>query len=252
METPRPRRREFLTGAALTSGAGAAVLTGCVTRPSDSARPGIPPGSRVLFQGDSITDAGRKRSGNLTANEQSFLGNGYASIAATSMLVHHPTSELSISNRGISGNRVVDLAARWDEDCLVLEPDVLSILIGVNDIWHARQGRFEGTVESYERDYDALLERTRSALPKLRLMICEPFVLNCGAVDDSWFPDFDGYRQAAQRVAQKHAASWVPFQESFDRALSVAPPEHWAPDGVHPSPSGAALMAQTWLRIAGM
>ena len=102
--------------------------------------------------------------------------------------------------------------------------------------------------DKVERDYHALLERTRAALPSVRLVICEPFVLRCGAIDDSWFPEFDGYRAAARRVADEHGATWVGFQSMFDEASKHAPPEHWAGDGVHPSSAGSALMAQAWVQ----
>jgi lysophospholipase L1-like esterase len=162
-----------------------------------------------------------------------------------------PAAKLRFHNRGISGNKVFQLAERWEKDCLDLAPDVLSILIGVNDIWHKRGGHYDGTVETYEEDYDALLTRTRVALPEVKLVVCEPFVLRCGAVDDSWFPEFDGYRAAARRVAEAHGAAFVPFHSMFEDALAIGPPELWAGDGVHPSPAGAALMAQAWLRAVG-
>jgi lysophospholipase L1-like esterase len=132
-----------------------------------------------------------------------------------------------------------------------VKPDVLSILIGVNDIWHGLNGQFDGTPETYERDYLALVERTRKALPDLKIVICEPFVLRCGAVNDSWFPTFDAYRAAAKKVAETFQTTFVPFQTMFDEACKLAPPEHWAGDGVHPSPMGAALMAHTWLKAVG-
>ena len=103
-------------------------------------------------------------------------------------------------------------------------------------------------MEIYERDYVALLERTRKALPKVKLVLCEPFVLRCGAVNDKWFPTFDEYRAAAARVAGKFDAQFIPFQAMFDAALKYAPPAHWARDGVHPTPAGASLMAYAWLR----
>ena len=146
-------------------------------------------------------------------------------------------------NRGISGNKVHQLATRWDKDCLELKPDVLSILIGVNDIWHGLNGRYDGTVKTYEDDFHALLERTKKALPKVQLVICEPFVLKCGAVNEKWFPEFDKYRAAAKKLAEAHHAVFVPFQSMFDEAVKYAPPKHWAGDGVHPSPHGSSLMA---------
>jgi len=203
----------------------------------------------ILFQGDSITDAGRSREKAAAANDQAALGSGYAWLAAVELLVLRPGNRLKIYNRGVSGNKVFQLAERWDLDCLELKPNVLSILIGVNDLWHKLSGKYDGTVAVYERDYDALVARTLKALPKVKLVICEPFVLRCGAVNEKWFPEFDMYRAAASRVAKSHRATFIPFQAMFDEAIKYAPPEHWAKDGVHPTPAGAALMAHNWLRI---
>ena len=202
----------------------------------------------ILFQGDSITDAGRQNRNAPKANDQPSMGGGYASMAASALLNSKPELNLSIFNRGISGNKVHQLDARWERDCLAHRPDILSILIGVNDIWHGIQGKYDGTVQRYEDDFLALLDRTRKALPQVQLVICEPFVLRCGAVNQKWFPEFDHYRASARKVADQNQATFVPFQEMFDRALSFAAPEHWARDGVHPSKDGAALMADTWLR----
>lgn len=202
----------------------------------------------ILFQGDSITDAGWNREQGKSPNNQAGLGAGYAWLAAASLLVDRPQDGLQVFNRGIGGHKVFQLAERWQRDCLDLKPNVLSILIGVNDIWHTLGGNYKGTVAIYERDYHALVVQTRKALPKVKLVICEPFVLKCGAVDDKWFPEFNEYRAAAKRVAQKAKATFVPFQSMFDTAVQFAPPEHWAKDGVHPSPAGAALMAHTWLK----
>jgi lysophospholipase L1-like esterase len=204
----------------------------------------------VLFQGDSITDAGRKKGGEPVPNDQGVMGSGYAWLAAADLLVDNPDWGLKIFNRGISGNKVYQLAERWDADCLELKPNVLSILIGVNDIWHTLNGNYNGTLDKYQTDYHALLERTRKALPKVKLVICEPFVLRCGAVNDKWFPEFDHYRSAAKEVADSFHATFVPFQAMFDEAVKYAPPAHWAADGVHPTPAGAALMAHTWLRTS--
>lgn len=208
----------------------------------------IQPGSTILFQGDSITDAGRDKSAKAesTPNMQPGFGHGYAWMAASSMLVGKPGKELKIYNRGISGNKVPDLAKRWQKDCIDLKPDLLSILIGVNDIWHKFGGRYDGTVETYETGYRQLLQETKAALPEVKLVICEPFVLKCGAVDDKWFPVFDGYRAVAKKMAEEQKAVFVPFQTMFDEAVKYAPPNHWAGDGVHPTPYGAALMASTW------
>ncbi len=251
-------RRSFLQS---TSGAAAAIATLTATsvhaseEPSYAAANGetplIKPGNTILFQGDSITDAGRSREAAGEPNSQPALGNGYAWLAASQLLVDRPADNLKIFNRGISGNKVHQLAERWDAECLDLKPDVLSILIGVNDFWHMHNGNYDGTVETYERDYHALIERTKSALPDVKLVLCEPFVLQVGAVDDSWFPEFDGYRAAARRVAEQAGAVFVPFQGMFDAAVKIAPPARWAADGVHPSPDGAALMAHAWRNAVG-
>ena len=237
-------RRTVIGVSAASVASGSAAITTAETTATTSL---IAPDSVVLFQGDSITDAGRSREQASEVNQQSALGMGYAWLAASQLLVDRPDDGLSIYNRGISGNKVFQLADRWQVDCLDLEPDVLSILIGVNDIWHTLEGKYDGTVEKYATDYRALLERTRSALPDVKLVICEPFLLRCGAVDERFYPEFDGYRATARELAESFGAVFVPFQAMFDRAVEYAPPNHWAGDGVHPSAAGASLMAHNWL-----
>jgi len=241
-------RRHFLAGAAAAT---LLASSGCSDAMKRTAKgtpcPMIEPGGVVLFQGDSITDAGRDRKRQDNANDARAMGRGYALLAAAQLLAERRDTELKIYNRGNSGNKVFQLANRWDKDCLALKPDVVSILIGVNDIWHKLGGRYDGTVEVYERDYRTLLERTRRELPKVKLVVCEPFVLRCGAVNDTWFPEFDSYRAAAKNVAKAFDAVFVPFQTVFDKAIQDTPPAYWAGDGVHPSMAGAQLMAQAWL-----
>jgi lysophospholipase L1-like esterase len=242
-------RRNFLKASA-TSALGAATLAGLPAPAvaAESTHSLIAKNDIMLFQGDSITDMGRSREKAGTPNNQEALGHGYAWLAATDILIDHSTYGLTIFNRGISGNKVFQLAERWQADCLDLKPNVLSILIGVNDIWHTLNGKYDGTVEIYEKDYRALLERTKKTLPKIKLVICEPFVLRCGAVTEKWFPEFNNYRAAAKRVADDFHATFVPFQSMFNEAIKYAPPEHWAKDGVHPTDPGASLMAHTWLQ----
>ncbi|HYH56506.1 MAG TPA: GDSL-type esterase/lipase family protein, partial [Anseongella sp.] len=144
-------------------------------------------GAVILFQGDSITDAGRNKEEG-SANNSGALGKGYAFLAACELLYQYPGKNLSVYNKGISGNKVHQLADRWEEDCLSLKPDILSILIGVNDYWHKRNGDYDGTVEVYHTDYKALLDRTKQQLPDVQLVIGEPFAVKGGkAVDDSWY-----------------------------------------------------------------
>ena len=248
-DTNLTRRSFLMTSGAFAGAAGIAGLgpNATAAEPRGRMKLPLPKDAVILFQGDSITDAGRDRTQAGKPNLQSPMGSGYAWIAATSLLLDQTQQNLRIYNRGISGNKVFELAQRWDTDCLNLKPDLLSILIGVNDLWHSLNGSYQGTVEIYERDYRALLERTRKALPRTRLVVCEPFVLRCGAVNEKWFPQFDAYRASARNVAAAFDATFVPFQSMFDDLIAYAPPQHWAQDGVHPSPYGAAAMAHFWL-----
>lgn len=241
-------RRSFLTASAAAAGASVAFSK----HVSAAEKVKLPEGSVILFQGDSITDAGRDKK-RQKANDPRSLGVGYPAHAAGGILRDHASLGLQVHNRGISGNKVPDLDKRWDKDCLDLKPDVLSILIGVNDIWHKLNGRYDGTPEVYRDGFAALLERTKKALSDTKLVICEPFVLRCGAVNDSWFPEFETRREFAREVANGAGALWVPFQEMFDEAVaSGTKPEYWAGDGVHPSVAGHALMAKTWREVVGV
>ncbi len=242
------RRRALFATAATATGA-ASAISGSLAAVQPLA---IAPGSVLLFQGDSITDAGRDRN-QPAANHAAALGRGYPMLTAAAVLAEHPQLNLKVLNRGISGNKVPDLEARWQADCLDLKPAVLSILIGVNDIWHKLNGKYDGTPEVYRDSFAALLQRTREALPNLTLVICEPFVLRCGAVNDTWFPEFETRRAFAEQVAKEANALWVPFQKKFDEAVAGGTaPNYWAADGVHPTPAGHALMAQTWRAVVGI
>ncbi len=244
-------RREFVTATA-GAFAGAALWPGAapVDQPRAPSHP-LTDGSVILFQGDSITDAGRDRAA-ADPNVARGLGSGYPLLAAAAALATHPDRGLRFYNRGVSGNKVPDLAARWSADTVALAPDVLSILIGVNDFWHKLGHGYTGTVQDYENQYTALLEETRRALPPVRLIVLEPFVLRCGAVDDQWFPEFDQRRAAAERVAHRAEAAFVPLQRVFDDLARKINPQYWAADGVHPTPAGHAVIAERWRRAAGL
>ena len=247
------RRQVFHATAATISAAGAINFSrSTLASESELAEStNLKQGTRILFQGDSITDARRDRKTS-SANQPRGLGDGYPFLIASGILLDHPTAKPQIFNRGISGNKVPDLANRWQKDCIDLKPDVLSILVGVNDIWHKLSGRYNGTVADYESGYRRLLEDTKSKLPETRIVTCEPFVLRCGAVKDSWFPEFTQRLEAARRVADSMSLELVPFQEMFDEAVTVAEPSYWAGDGVHPTMAGHALMAATWREIVGI
>lgn len=209
-------------------------------------------GDVVLFQGDSITDAQRNRKEN-GANDLRGLGRGYATMVSAGLMGRHPSLKLQCYNRGVSGDKVPDLHGRWEDDTIALAPDVLSVLIGVNDYWHTLGGNYDGTVKDYATGLAELLARTRASLPDTTIVVCEPFVLRCGAVNEKWFPEFDERRAAAQDAAATAGTVWVPFQQAFNDALSAeTPPEYWAGDGVHPTTAGHALMAQVWLEATGL
>ena len=208
----------------------------------------------ILFQGDSITDAGRHRDFGgdaIPANNAHALGLGYASQIASRLLADYPRHNLQVHNRGISGNRITCLRDRWQEDCLDLKPDVLSILIGVNDTWHGvASGNPENGVnlEAFDAIYRQLLADTQKALPDITLVICEPFTTEAGVVlDMNFHPDIDDRREIVRAIASDFRATLVPFQELFDYLSETAPPAYWAGDGVHPSHAGFEMMARYWL-----
>jgi lysophospholipase L1-like esterase len=240
-------RREFIATAGL-------LAAGRLVRPAPeperrAAR--APDGTVIVFQGDSITDCGRNRSAQ-EPNLPAALGAGYPFLVSAAALADRPQAGLRFYNRGVSGDKVADLAARWNADALDLKPDILSILIGVNDFWHRLLRGYAGTVRDYEDGYTALLETTRRALPKVRLIVLEPFVLRTGVVDDRWFPELDERRAAASRVARRAGARFVPLQSLFDDLSRRASPAYWAGDGVHPTAAGHAVIAERWRKAAGV
>ncbi len=198
-------------------------------------------GARILFQGDSITDGNRGRS----ADPNHILGHGYAFIIAAKYGAAFAAMNLDFLNRGSSGNTVRELQKRWDKDTIDLKPDVLSILIGVNDQSHGVP------LDEYERTYDGLIAQARAANPKLRLVLCEPFTLPVGRRKDGyveWRAGIQARQDVVARLAAKHDGALVRFQPVFEAACKAAPAEHWIWDGVHPTYSGHQLMADEWER----
>lgn len=257
MDSKPTNRRQMLQATAIAAGVAAAVRCSSTAAAPDESNATAPPklsqGSVILFQGDSITDARRDRKTQSNANNPKALGDGYPLLIASELLREHAALGLKVFNRGVSGNKVPDLQGRWQADCLDLKPAVLSVLVGVNDIWHKMNGRYDGSVETYKTGFTNLLNETKAALPDTTLVVCEPFALRCGAVADSWYPEFDERRAAAREVAIGADAIWVPFQSMFDEAIAAGTkPQYWAGDGVHPTLAGHALMAKTWRAIVGV
>lgn len=198
-------------------------------------------GTRILFQGDSITDGNRGRS--LDPNH--ILGHGYAFIIAAQHGAAFPERNLVFLNRGVSGNQVADLAKRWQADTLDLKPDILSILVGVND------NRANPSMDEYEQGYDRLLSEARAALPGVRFVLCEPFTLPVGAKKEgyeTWLKDLQKRQAIVARLATKYGAALVRFQAVFEAACLRAPADYWIWDGVHPTYSGHQLMADAWMQ----
>jgi len=239
-------RRNFIKAGSLgLTGMIAVPLAGNAKKMSSTSKG--PDNLTILFQGDSITDAGRDR-GRYYANEAAGMGQGYVFQIVAHLLGTSPDKQWRYYNRGISGNKVFELANRWEDDCLQLKPDVLSLLIGVNDFWHSLRD-YPGTVETYEVDLRKLLDRTFKVYPTIKLIIGEPFAVKGGtAITDKWFSDFPAYQVAAAKIAQDYKAQYIPYQQVFDDALQAAPAAYWSPDGVHPSMAGAFLMKDAWLK----
>lgn len=243
-------RRKFIQTAAIGSLAAISIpkIVSAAMPEAVASKVKVNPNDVILFQGDSITDAGRDKTV-LSANTDKALGGGYAFVTASQMLMEFADKKVQVYNKGISGNKVFQLADRWDTDCLTLKPNVLSILVGVNDFWHTLTNGYKGTPEIYKADYIKLLDRTKQALPDVKLIIGEPFaVLNVKAVDEKWYPAFNEYRQIAKEIAEKYDAAFIPYQQVFDKAIEMAPGGFWTRDGVHPALPGYSLMAHAWLK----
>ena len=200
----------------------------------------------IVFQGDSITDVGRDRDLTLPANLG--MGSGYPFLTMTQLRLTEPEKDWQVFNRGISGNRIVDLYARWKREALNLKPDILSILIGVNDTWH--ESAFQNGVEvpRYARIYRELLEWTKSTLPSIKFVLLEPYVLEFGAVGDDWLAEIDARRKVVRKLAKDFDAILIPTQDILNKAAKRVSKEYWLADGVHPLLAGHQLIADAWLK----
>jgi lysophospholipase L1-like esterase len=202
----------------------------------------------ILFQGDSITDVGRDRQ-ILEANNRSGLGPGYVHHTAAFLLSDLPDLKLTVYNRGIGGNRITDMAQRWRPDCLDLNPNILSILIGVNDTWHGQDNPQNGVpLEQFDRLYRDILDESLAASSSPKLILGQPFALRCGAVTDNWYPEFTDRQAIVEQIARDYNTVFVPYQQAFETAAADTGPEYWTTDGVHPTTAGHMLMARTWIQ----
>ncbi len=187
--------------------------------------------SIILFQGDSITDCSRDRC------VPDSLGNGYVHLITKELADRFPKSNLKFINRGISGDKIRDLQLRWDEDCIDIDPDILSILIGVNDTLITPP-------ELFEVEYRLLLKRTTDALNSI-IILCEPFLLL--GDNNAYRDDLNPKIEIVNDLSEEFNTLLLPLDKIFRESCSLNPPEYWAPDGVHPTPAGHALIAKSWV-----
>jgi len=202
--------------------------------------------TKLLFIGDSITDCGQRE-------DAERIGSGYVRIIRDFLRAKNPATAPNVLNAGISGDRVTDLMDRWQRDVLDLAPDILSVKIGINDVWHGLGGKNEGVdLDRYTKTYDNLIAQVATLLPDTKIVLCEPSVI--------WPPQpADGneklkaYIFAVRAIALKRGVRCVvPLHAAFEEAKRARPDIDWAPDGVHPNSSGHMLIAHTWLRATGL
>ncbi len=203
---------------------------------------------KIVFFGDSVTDCGRAREKERQIYNSRY-GFGYVMQAAGRLFLRDPVG-YEILNRGISGNRVPDLYARVKPDVWNENPDVLSILIGINDLWHGIHPINAGVeLPRFEKCYRALIEETRERLPETKIMLMEPFVLR-GSETEERFSEFEKvyeYAAVVKKLAEEYGLWFVPLQkELYDAAEKYG--YVFLRDGVHPTVEGSALIADIWLR----
>jgi lysophospholipase L1-like esterase len=193
----------------------------------------------ILFQGDSITDGGRQRDGN---DFNHIMGQDYGYIIAAQIGLQFPDRNLNFLNRGIGGNTVKDLAGRWQSDTLNIKPNLLSIMVGINDsLWGE-------SVDDYEKIYDKLLSDTIAALPDTKIILGEPFILPVGNFKNNYNDHRDQVKlrqDVVARLADKYHLPLIHFQKAFDDACSLAPADRWSWDGVHPRSDGSRMASSS-------
>lgn len=205
-----------------------------------------------LFQGDSITDGNRGRNLN---DLNHIMGHGYAFSIASRLGAKFPERRLTFHNRGISGNKINDLADRWQKDTLDLNPDILSILVGVNDsasVVFQREPVI--TVEKYEEAYRSLLDQTRAKFPSILFVLCEPFILPVGKVKENWAAyksDITKRQIVIRTISSNYNTVFVGLQSIFEKACKRAAADYWMWDGVHPTVAGHELITQEWMKQVG-
>lgn len=201
---------------------------------------------KILFQGDSITDAFRDRENDNNA------GIGYPLLIKAEMGFDNP-GEYEFFNRGISGDRIVDIYARMKSDILNIRPDLMSILVGVNDVWHELHENPNGIdADKFYKIYDMLIEEILEELPQCKIIMLEPFVLRGEATNEKWDyfkTEVRKRAEKAKKIAEKYSIPFVPLQEGFNELSKKAPCDYWLRDGVHPTSAGHQFIKSEWLKV---
>ena len=207
---------------------------------------------KILFQGDSITDGNRYKSKASEWDKNHQIGHSYVYIITGLLGMQYPERGLEFVNRGISGNTAGELEKRWQTDALDIEPDVLSVLVGVNDCVRASTHAVKDLSASrYEESYRSILRQSREKNPELKIILLEPF-----AYTDTQNIENAEIRRAilrteqkiVRRLAEEFDAIFIPLQELFDQARTVREPSYWLWDGTHPTEAGHALIAKEFLK----
>jgi lysophospholipase L1-like esterase len=208
----------------------------------------LKPKQTILFIGDSITDASRREP------EYAPFGRGYVHFVANTLLARYPTLDLNIINAGISGNTIRDLEARWERDCLHHNPDVLSVLVGINDLYW-QHANFQAAslavyTDEYELTYRQLLSRARGK-KNCQIILMEPFMF-CSDPANQMLLGLRTYIKIVRQLQKEFGAALVPLQSSIDEQIERVPPSKWSADFVHPFQWAHAWIAQRWLDAAGL
>lgn len=198
--------------------------------------------NHILFQGDSITDCGR-------VSCSDGLGSGYVSIIRAMLQVHHPELNLRISNRGVAGDRTVELLNRWAPDCEMIRPDVLSIKIGIADVWRLR-GMWNDqkfvSITDYEINYRMLIERAIKSGIQTLVLVSSTTIAEEN--DSELSRHLDERADCVKKLSKEYDTYYVPARETFVQALKTSRDVRWTTDGCHPTVAGHALIAATWLK----
>lgn len=208
----------------------------------------LKPGQTIVFIGDSITDMGRSQMA------YSPLGAGYVHFAGNLLLAKYPQFNLNIINTGISADTVRDLKDRWEKDCLEHEPDILSVLIGINDLCrrHGEPEKLSRAVypDEYESTYRRLLSQVKQKFNS-QLVLIEPFMF-CDDKENKIFKDLKTYIRVVHKLSEESDAVLVPLQSRIDEQIKQIPPEKWSDDSVHPYIWAHAWIAWQWLEATGI